>query len=896
MPQNEVKITITTDSTGAVTGIEQATGSISKMEADTRTLTSKMKDNWLALSAAAMGAFVVISKAAEYMQLGAKALQAEESFKSVTASFNVNADAMLSKMQSVSKGMIEDSDLMQKSVQGFMLGLNDKQMVNLLDASRTAAKIWGQDVTATFDTVVTAVGGGVRAMGPLVRMGLITKEEFELLNKAMAAGVENIDLYKMVMARAEIQMARFSNGELDARERSQKFNAEVKELKETIGIKLIEGLQLAFGGLQWLSAGLLEAAAATYKLLEARARLGAMNPLNTEEWRKGWAKYADELKQNSADAQAAAEDLAGKAAAKFGAGEPRADDTKARQDKAAAAKKELDDYKKHIQAMIDASKDAGKADALGVAMIEWKKKTDDLNPELNETTKEIQALGYEAEVLRKKWGDQDWISNGLAAGTANLREKQKGAFEDMSQDFQISMMGGRNRDLAENDKYLEKRALANNNNEAYITKAIEEWAQKDAFIEEKYADELALAKANAAQKGIENIISIEQKLNDYRLNAGLITEEQSIQKRFAGEQKVLDAKQRTLLVDLEIAGKEAERDATWAKFIDLSQQYYDNAQLILANEKYEVLELNERKLKQMQKMVDLEKQEKDMANQQYESAWQGMMNNANQIGGDYGQGLSQALSGIKGQTDISMGTDPLTQRMDQMREMYMKYLDEQKMVSQEEVQLWKTKERDKQQIELESLLKRAGQESQVDNLRLQNTMAIEQQKLSVNLYTLNIIQGALTAFSAFAGKNNKVMFALSKAVGIAMIWVQTQVAAMSAAAAVAGIPIVGPDLAIAAYAKMQNLGLISMGIAAAAAIGEMASGGAASGAGISAGAGSATSKSATAATAVTQPAAPQRQLVLNVNIYSDVIDDASLDKFARKIAPSISKAIDDNVH
>lgn len=150
-----------------------------------------------------------IKKIAEWMKefygLGAQAQQAEESFRAVTASFNVNADSMLSKMKQVSMGMIDESDMMQKAVQGLMLGLKDDQIVNLLEASRNAAKVLGNDIASTFDSIIVAVGGGVRAMGPLVRMGLITKDQFELLNKAVNEGAENIDLYKIVMANAAIQ-------------------------------------------------------------------------------------------------------------------------------------------------------------------------------------------------------------------------------------------------------------------------------------------------------------------------------------------------------------------------------------------------------------------------------------------------------------------------------------------------------------------------------------------------------------------------------------------------------------------------------------------------------------------------------------------------------------------
>jgi hypothetical protein len=83
---------------------------------------------------------------------------------------------------------------------------------------------------------------------------------------------------------------------------------------------------------------------------------------------------------------------------------------------------------------------------------------------------------------------------------------------------------------------------------------------------------------------------------------------------------------------------------------------------------------------------------------------------------------------------------------------------------------------------------------------------------------------ALDAYIAVTGKSNMVLFALQKSIAIGQIMLDGTRAAMGAAASVAGIPVVGPAMATAAYGEMMTLTYTSAGIAAAAALGQMVTG------------------------------------------------------------------------
>lgn len=482
MPNNEVKLIITTDASGAITAFNSvqsaATSSMNKIESDTSSFASKIKNHWLAISAAGYAAYATINKAAEYMSLGARAMQAEESFKAVTASFNVNADSMLSKMRQVSLGMIDDSDLMQKSVQGFMLGLDDKKMIGLLDASRNAAKVWGQDVGSTFDTLVTSVGGGVRAMQPLVRMGLITKEEFQDLNKAIESGAEEMDLYSLVQARATLQTARFSNEELNALERSQKFHAEINELKETIGKGLVSALQYALGGFQWLAAGALEAYTA-FKLVqagEAELRAQINRGLGFEAYAKGWEQFAKGLRADAEAAKQAAEDLIRSATDKFGGGTLIKDDPE-RAKKIADAQKIVNDFDARLKALAN----KGKTSELAQAIIEWEKRIALLNPALDATDKKLLDINEEAKKLREKFGNADWIQTGLTQGIAFINQEQLNKARQGLREYVQGVIEAR-------DAAVKKEAEA----EAWLAQESAKYSQSEtAFKEQQLLDEFS---------------------------------------------------------------------------------------------------------------------------------------------------------------------------------------------------------------------------------------------------------------------------------------------------------------------------------------------------------------------------------------------------------------------
>lgn len=813
--ERKIEIIIAADGSLAISELGKVTQSMKQMESSSGGIVSSLKSHWLAISATVAGALVTISKAWDLAERAAKYEEQRASLNSLAGAYGQTADQIVSGIEKASHGLINLQDATRIAGEGLMKYLKPDQIINLAGAAKILESVTGEKVPEAFERFVTSIAAG-RERAIKLAIGIIDlKAKYGALADQMSESQKAAALYEMFMEKIRTVQAQLGKEIDSTADKMERLRVTVQNLQLTMGTILLRIGAGAAGVFYFY-------AAAVYTAEEALAKIAKVGAYAT-----------DALGITS------------------GAVEKMAQHILESQEGAKEAEKKYNDFfsvlfskSSDITAVTGKIKGFGEgmatsSDKAREAMMAWQTKIENLNPLLEQSTREINSLWEEAEKLRIQFGNKSWITEGLAKGLEFLSDKQ-------------------------------------------------------VTVEKKRADEIALAYAQAAQSELEARISVEDKINQYRLKAGGMTETEAITKQYEGQRLILEGKQRQLIIEMQIADTEAQRTKDWSKFIELSGQYYDIAKQIEATEKYEAFELADVYLNKLKKQNDLIKQRLDMTKEQYAEAWGGMMDIANQISGQYGQGLGQIFGGVKGQMDIAAQMDPFTQRLDKMREMYMQYFADQKMIAQQEVELWKQKERDKQQIEVESLLKRFGMEKEVDNLRLQETYAIEQQKLSMNLYTLQMIQGALTYFAAFSGKQNKVMFALSKAVGIAIIWVQTQIAAMSAAAAVAGIPIVGPALAAAAYSKMQILGYISMAAAAAAAIGQMAGGGAMGG--MPSGGGGYKYTSPTTPSWEKTTEEKPRPLIQNIYIYSDVIDNASLDTFARKLIPSINKGYADGVH
>lgn len=202
----------------------------------TQGMTARLKACWVEYAAAAGIAIGLAVKASEYMQIGAKALQAQQSFEAVADAYNVSASKIIENMRRVTKATIDESALQQKAVKALAADIPAEYLEGLSKAAVVGGRIMGTSVEQSFEDVIDAISSNMPRS--LKRMTLLTKEEMAAINKAFSAGFEeiaNTAMTQFVIKNAEEKFKKLKAEVDSAAENMQRFNAAWKELTETMG-------------------------------------------------------------------------------------------------------------------------------------------------------------------------------------------------------------------------------------------------------------------------------------------------------------------------------------------------------------------------------------------------------------------------------------------------------------------------------------------------------------------------------------------------------------------------------------------------------------------------------------------------------------------------------------
>lgn len=375
---------------------------------------TKLSIQITAFSMAWNAAMQVVRKGMEYIDLGGKAIRAEEAFNAMAESSEVNAGRMVAAMKKAADGFMDDSDLMQKATFAMAQGIDPDKMPQLLEAARVSARKTGMDVGQAVDGMVQAIATNMPRS--LRQMGAITKEQMNLLNKAMADGVTEVNLLDLVLANTAVTTAKLGPSANNAAKDIERFKIQIKELEESLGKGLIVGLQKALGVLQAVSAFALGASAAVFKLVQGLYALGAYGAgkVGNTDVAKARQAQADRWGMEATAAGAAGVELAFRSESNMYGSDPKADlRTKAQKDKEVAAaealRKAAEDKLKAAIASAAAAKKAEEAlkswgtTSLGLSTDIEKSKTDawldDLDKKLIDIDKKAQELREKAQAL-----------------------------------------------------------------------------------------------------------------------------------------------------------------------------------------------------------------------------------------------------------------------------------------------------------------------------------------------------------------------------------------------------------------------------------------------------------------------------------------------------------------
>lgn len=293
----------------------QQIGLSSTQMGNTTGIIDKLKEHWVAASAAIAGAWMLVNKAVAYMDMGAKAQQVESSFKVMADAAGVNSESMIASMKKATKETIEDSDLMQKAVKLMTLGYNPEQIERFSKVVITASQIAGTTAAIAYDDLADAIAN--RMPKALVRMGAVTREQMKIVTEAIAAGAGTTVLYELAMTNLELKQKMLQGTQDAATISLQRFHAQQKETTESIGKFLIDVMQKGYGVMQMFAAATLGAAGGLANLLQMTVSMAAWTAekLGFTEKAAAMRVYAESVKRTAEDLAGAGRELSIKAAA-----------------------------------------------------------------------------------------------------------------------------------------------------------------------------------------------------------------------------------------------------------------------------------------------------------------------------------------------------------------------------------------------------------------------------------------------------------------------------------------------------------------------------------------------------------------------------------------------------
>jgi lambda family phage tail tape measure protein len=253
-------------------------------------LLDKAKQNWIALSAAAVAAGASMGAAMAYIEEGAKAMQQESSFKIIADEAGVSSEKMIDAMKKATKGTVDDSDLMQKSVKMMLAGYNPDQIERFSKVAITASQYMGANVSESFERISDALSS--RMPKAMVQAGAVIRDQMGIVQEAMKNGADSTSLLELAIANLSVKQLQLQGTQDGATLAVQRFHTQIKELKEEIGKELIWAGMKLFGVFQAIGAASLTASAGIWKFLSARYALKSMLSFGDEA-----RLYSDASKQ-----------------------------------------------------------------------------------------------------------------------------------------------------------------------------------------------------------------------------------------------------------------------------------------------------------------------------------------------------------------------------------------------------------------------------------------------------------------------------------------------------------------------------------------------------------------------------------------------------------------------
>jgi len=369
---------------------------------------------------------------------------------------------------------------------------------------------------------------------------------------------------------------------------------------------------------------------------------------------------------------------------------------------------------------------------------------------------------------------------------------------------------------------------------------------KKAYEEEqKLADKLVLLNLQTKNKLFDLEAAHQTKVLEWNAKAGLINEEILLGKKNELQVQALQNKQSELSLTLQQLGYIEEMLFPSEKMLELLKDREIITRQIKNTEESLIFDVLDIHIAKQKELNDLLKNQADYRKKGYDDIWTQMMDMANQVGGEAGQGLGKLGSSIKGIADIGMGNDPASQR-------YQAALNEWNAIKA---------------LSEQGYIDEFTQLQTYNQMKLAEEQMYTQQRLAITSNSFGAMAGMAQAFYALSGNQSKAAFNAYKAFAIAQATIDTYTMAVGAYKQAMGLPPPFGQAMAPIWAGMA----IAFGMARIAAIASQQPGAGASTAATPSGGGGYSYNTPTTNTwAATETKQSERPMVVNIHLSGGV--------------------------
>ena len=277
--QIETKLVFNADTKFAVSEIERLNKMVDKMEKESKETVKAMKDLEKTVKKTgssnkevadsfksannALGSFSkslkglvagylgveAAMKGIDFAEQAADAQQAADAFNRLFEEMGKNAEEEFQKIKDASMGLIPDAALKQATVTAASLGVPIEKIAELMEVAVVKSREMGTSATKAFEDLATGIGRGspmiLDNLGLTIKLGDANEKMAKKLHKTvgeLTSQEKTMALTNAVIEAGADAVNRYADAGLSAKQKMEKFDAQLENLKIQIGNALLPAL------------------------------------------------------------------------------------------------------------------------------------------------------------------------------------------------------------------------------------------------------------------------------------------------------------------------------------------------------------------------------------------------------------------------------------------------------------------------------------------------------------------------------------------------------------------------------------------------------------------------------------------------------------------------------